>query len=78
MTNKKTIASKSVPACAATKLDAAMLSNMSHQPKSSGTVPHDDALQTTGNMLTKLSPSNLDLVTNIIRCILADQENTVW
>ena len=76
MTHKKpnirTTASAQQPA----KLDAATLSNMAHQPKSSGIVPHDeDALQTIADMLTKLSPSNVDLVTSIIRCILADQEN---
>lgn len=73
MTNKKTIISKSVPAQQPAKLDAATLSNMAHQPKSSGIVPHDDALQRIANMLTKLSPSNVSLITNIIQVIVDQQ-----
>ena len=74
MTNKKTITSKSAPAQQAIKLDAATLSNMAHQPESSGIVPHDDdALQRIADMLAKLSPSNVSLVTNIIRMIFDQQ-----
>lgn len=57
-------------------LDGTTFSNMAHEPELSGIVPHDDdALQRIADMLTKLSPSNVDLVTNIIRCILVEQEN---
>ncbi|MGK5017043.1 hypothetical protein [Janthinobacterium sp. HLS12-2] len=73
MTNKKPSASKSMPARQPTKLDAATLSNMAHQPQSSGVVPHDDALQRIADMLAKLSPSNVDLVTNIIHLIFEQQ-----
>ena len=75
MTNKKPSTSTTASAHQPTKLDAAMLSNMAHQPKSSGIVPHDDdELQTIADMLTKLSPSNVDLVTNIIHVIFDQQE----
>ena len=74
MTKKKSINSKSVLEHLPSKLDAATLSNMAHQPESSGIVPHDDAsLQTIIELLTKLSPSNVDLITNIIRVIFDQQ-----
>ncbi len=73
MTNKKNITSKSVPAQQPAKLDAATLSNMAHQPKSSCIVPHDDALQRIADMVAKLSPSNVSLVTNIIQVIVDQQ-----
>ena len=73
MTNKnpstRTTASTHQP----TKLDAATLSNMAHQPNSSGIVPHDDALQRIADMVAKLSPSNVSLVTNIIQVIVDQQ-----
>lgn len=71
MTNKKTIASKTASAHQPTKLDVATLRNMAHQPEPSG-VP-DDALQRIIELLTQLSPSNVDLVTNIIRAIVDQQ-----
>ena len=73
MTHKPPITSKSVPVQQLMKLDAATLSNMAHQQESSGIAPHDDTLQRIADMLAKLSPSNVDLVTSIIRCILAEQ-----
>ncbi|WP_156894649.1 hypothetical protein [Janthinobacterium sp. 1_2014MBL_MicDiv] len=77
MTNQKTIASKTASAHQPTKLDAATLRNMAHhnmahQPESSG-VPDDASLQSIIELLTQLSPSNVDLVTNIIRAILDQQ-----
>jgi hypothetical protein len=73
MTNKKTSTRTTASAHHPTKLDAATLSNMAHQPKSSGIVPHDDALQRIADMVAKLSPSNVSLVTNIIRVIFDQQ-----
>lgn len=75
MTNKKPITSKSVPSHQPAKLDAATLSNMAHQPEPSGVHDDDAEIQAIIELLTKLSPSNVDLVTNIIRCILVEQEN---
>lgn len=73
MTHRPPITSKSVPVRQPTKLDAATLSNMAHQPESSGIAPHDDALQRIADMLAKLSPSNVSLVTNIIQVIVDQQ-----
>ena len=73
MTNKKPSTRTTASAHQPTKLDAATLSNMAHQPKSSGIVPHDDALQRIADMVAKLSPSNVSLVTNIIRVIFDQQ-----
>jgi hypothetical protein len=69
MTNKKPITSQSAPASQATNFDAATLQNMAHQPAPPGV--HDDASrQSIIELLTKLSPSNLHLVENIIRVIV--------
>jgi 3-methyladenine DNA glycosylase/8-oxoguanine DNA glycosylase len=77
MTNKKPTTRTTASAHQPAKLDAVTLSNMAHQPKSSGIVPHDDddddALQRISDMLAKLSPSNVDLVTNIIQAIVDQQ-----
>lgn len=73
MTHKPPITSKSVPVRQPTKLDAATLRNMAHQPESSGIVPHDVALQAIADMLAKLSPSNLHMVKNIIQVIFDQQ-----
>ncbi|WP_152615117.1 hypothetical protein [Janthinobacterium lividum] len=76
MTNRKPSTGTTASAHQPTKLDAATLSNMAHQPESSGVVPHDDdALQRIADMLAKLSPSNVDLATNIIRVIFDQQRS---
>ena len=72
MTNKKTIASKTASAHQPTKLDVATLRNMAHQPEPSG-VPDDASLQAIIELLTKLSPSNVSLITNIIQVIVDQQ-----
>lgn len=79
MTNKKPATRKHAPARQPTKLDAAMRSNMAHQSASSaaGNGADSAALQPVAEMLTKLSPSNAQLVENIIRCILVEQENKI-
>ena len=74
MTNKKTIARKSVPACAATKLDAATLSNMARQPGVVVTSVDEVVLRRIAELLIKLSPSKLHLVDDIIRCVLVEHE----
>lgn len=71
MINKKPIIRKSASAHQPTKLDVATLRNMAHQPEPSGGL--DDALQRIIELLTQLSPSNVDLVTNIIRAIVDQQ-----
>jgi len=76
MTKKPPITSKSLPAQAPTKLDAATLSNMAHQPVVVVTSADEAASRRIAELLTKLSPSNLQLVEGIIRCILADQDTT--
>ena len=73
MTNKKPSTRTTASAHQPTKLGAATLSNMAHHTQLSNIVPHDDALQRIADMLTKLSPSNVDLVTNIIRVIFEQQ-----
>lgn len=77
MTNKKPVTRKHAPARQSTKLDAATLRNMAHLPASPAADNGADsaALQPIAEMLAKLSPSNLHLVENIIRCILVEQEN---
>jgi ubiquinone biosynthesis protein UbiJ len=63
-----------LPALAPAKLDAATLSNMAHRPVV--VVSGDDAvLHRIAELLTKLSPSNLQLVEGIIRCVLVEQGN---
>ena len=71
MTNKKPIIRKTASAHQSTKLDVATLRNMAHQPEPSG--GHDDSLQRIIELLTQLSPSNVDMVTNIIRAIVDQQ-----
>ena len=74
MTNKKPSTRTTASAHQPTKLDAATLSNMAHQPESSGVVPHDDdAFQRIADMLAKLSPSNVSLITNLIQVIVDQQ-----
>ncbi|MBB5371072.1 MULTISPECIES: hypothetical protein [unclassified Janthinobacterium] len=69
MTNKKPIIRKTASAHQPTELDGARLSNMAQQPEPSDV--HDDAsLQAIIELITKLSPSNVDLVTKIIRAIV--------
>ena len=77
MTNKTPIISKSLPAQAPTKLDAATLSNMAYQPEPLAVVASSDEAvsKRIAELLTKLSPSNLQLVEGIIRCVLIEQEN---
>lgn len=72
MTNKKIIASKTASAHQPTKLDVATLRNMAHQLEPSG-VPDDASLQAIIELLTKLSPSNVSLITNIIQVIVDQQ-----
>ena len=72
MTNKKPIIRKTASAHQSTKLDVATLRNMAHQPEPSG-VHGVASLQAIIELLTKLSPSNVDLVTNIIRAIVDQQ-----
>lgn len=71
MTNRKPITRTTASAHQPTKLDAATLRNMAHQPEPSGV--HDDALQRIIEPLTQLSPSNLQMVKNIIRVIVDEQ-----
>ncbi|MBA5606797.1 hypothetical protein H3H36_15680 [Duganella sp. FT3S] len=73
MTNKKPITRRNAPARQFTKLDAATLSNMSHQSAPVGVGPNNAALQPITEILTKLSPSNLHLVESIIRVIVDEQ-----
>jgi hypothetical protein len=73
MTNKKFVARKIAPVPQLTKLDVATLRNLALQPESLGHVPDDAASQPIPDMLTKLSPSNLHLVENIIRVIIDEQ-----
>lgn len=77
MTNKKTIISKNLPELALAKLDAATLSNMAHRPVVVVVSGDDAVLHRIAELLTKLSPSNLQLVEGIIRCVLVEQENPV-
>lgn len=79
MTNKKPASRERVPAQQSTKLDAATRSNMSHRSASplAGNDVDSAALQPIAEMLTKLSPSNLHLVENIIRVIVDEQENKI-
>lgn len=73
--NIRTTSSAQEPA----KLDAATLSNMAHQPEPLAVVASaDEAVsKRIAELLTKLSPSNLQLVEGIIRCVLVEQENPV-
>jgi hypothetical protein len=75
MTNKKPSTRKHVPARQSVKLDAATLRNMAHQSVSPAADNGADsaALQPVADMLTKLSPSNLLMVENIIRVIFDEQ-----
>lgn len=75
MTNKKPATRKHAPARQSTKLDAATLRNMAHQPAypTADNGADSAALQAIAEMLTKLSPSNLHLVENIIRVIVDEQ-----
>ena len=75
MTNKKPITSKSLPAQAPAKLDAATLRNMAHQPVYVVASADEAVSKRIAELLTKLSPSNLQLVEGIIRCVLVEQEN---
>ncbi len=77
MPNKKAVSRKHVQAHQPTKLDAATRSNMAHQPASPAADNGADSAVLLGiaEMLTKLSPSNAQLVEKIIRCILVEQEN---
>ena len=75
MTNKKTIISKSLPPQASTKLDAATLSNRAHHPVTVVASADEAVSKRIAELLTKLSPSNLQLVEGIIRCVLVEQEN---
>lgn len=77
MTNKPPITSKRLPAQAPTKLDAAMLSNMAHQPVVVVASADEGVSKRIAELLTKLSPSNLQLVEGIIQCVLVEQENPV-
>ena len=76
MTNKKPITSKSLPATAPAKLDAATLSNMAHQPVVVVASADEAVSKRIAELLTKLSPSNLQLVEGIIRCVLVEQDDT--
>ena len=78
MTNKNLITSNTLPMQAPTKLDAATLSNMAHQPEPLAVVASADEVvsKRIAELLTKLSPSNLRLVEGIIRCVVVDQENS--
>lgn len=74
MTNKKPHTSKPAPANRSTILDAATLSNMAHKAASTVASGADiAALQPIAEMLAKLSPSNLQMVENIIRVIVDEQ-----
>lgn len=75
MTNKKTVTRRNAPARPSTKLDAATLQNMAHRQISTAAAVAADsvALQPVVEMLTKLLPSNLHLVENIIRVIVDEQ-----
>lgn len=75
MTHKPPITSKSLPAQAPTKLDAATLSNMAHQLVVVVASADEAVLTRIAELLTQLSPSNLQLVEGIIRCVLVEQEN---
>ena len=77
MTHKPSITSKSLPAQVPTKLDAATLSNMAQQPVVVVTSADEAVSKRIAELLTKLSPSNLQLVEGIIRCVLVEQENPV-
>ena len=76
MTNKKPIISKSLPAQAPTKLDAATLSNMAHQPVVVVSSADEAVSKRIAELLTKLSPANFKLVEGIVRCSPVEQDST--
>nr|WP_314625436.1 hypothetical protein [uncultured Janthinobacterium sp.] len=75
MTNKKNLISKNLPALAPANLDAATLSNMAHQQVVVVASADEAVSKRIVELLTKLSPSNLQLVEGIIRCVLVEQGN---
>lgn len=55
-------------------VDAAMLRNLALQSEISGSTPHEEAVLVIVELLAQLSPSNMQLAKNIVRCILDAQD----
>jgi hypothetical protein len=73
MTKEKPLSAKPLHGNKAVTVDAATLRNLALQSETSSSTPHEEAVSSIVELLAQLSPTNMQLAENIVRCIYDSQ-----